>query len=212
MRAILQLVLTLIAVFSTAATVRAQNRLSATASHETLEIGSRLELFADDFLIERLEGTQLKLHEPHPAGVALRLDRPWEGSFSGYITVIKDGDRFRMYYRGSQRPAGQFRPTSACYAESAVGFRGPNRTGALQFSARAANSAVLAHAAPILAQLRAAAGRVPASGLGKVQSLAIRSQSGLIAFASGDGLRWLLTCPLLTQGHLIHKRRILVRS
>ena len=29
-----------------------------------LELGSRLELMVDDFLIERLDGTRLKLHSP----------------------------------------------------------------------------------------------------------------------------------------------------
>ena len=57
-------------------------------------LGSSLELFVDDFLIERLEGAALKLHEPVCAGVALRFDRPWEGAFCGYVTVLRDADKF----------------------------------------------------------------------------------------------------------------------
>ena len=47
-------------------------------SQEPLNIGSRLELFVDRYLVDRLEGTRLLLHEPRPAGVALKVDRPWK--------------------------------------------------------------------------------------------------------------------------------------
>jgi hypothetical protein len=62
-------------------------------------------------LIDRLEGARLKLHEPHPAGVALQFDRPWEGRFSGYITVLHDSDRYRMYYRGLSKDGADY-PTN----------------------------------------------------------------------------------------------------
>jgi hypothetical protein len=39
-------------------------------------IGSRRELFVDRFLIDRLENTQLKLHEPVSGGLAIRIDKP----------------------------------------------------------------------------------------------------------------------------------------
>ena len=69
-----------------------------------LDIGSRRELFVDSFLVDSLNGARLKLHEPRPAGVAIEYDQPCErgpvGSCSFYTTVIKDGDIYRMYYRG----------------------------------------------------------------------------------------------------------------
>ncbi len=43
------------------------------------DIGSRLELFVDDYLIESMNDLELKLHSPRPAGKVLILDRPWEG-------------------------------------------------------------------------------------------------------------------------------------
>ena len=70
-------------------------------SEEPLEIGSRLELFVDDYLVESMEGVRLKLHEPRSAGRVLTFDKPWEGVTSDYISVFKDDDRYRMYYRGS---------------------------------------------------------------------------------------------------------------
>ena len=65
-----------------------------------IDIGSRLELFVDDFLIDRMDGAALTLHKPVPQDVALVNDRSWEGSDIGYVTVFKDGDLYRMYYRG----------------------------------------------------------------------------------------------------------------
>ena len=40
------------------------------------EIGSRRELFVDRFLIARLDGASLRLHEPQPAEKVLEIDRP----------------------------------------------------------------------------------------------------------------------------------------
>ena len=54
----------------------------------------------DHYLIARMDGVELRLHEPRREGVALKFDRPWEGGFSCYTTVIKDGATYRMYYRG----------------------------------------------------------------------------------------------------------------
>ena len=56
---------------------------------DIVEIESRRELFVDDLLIGKMDGTRLKMHEP----VLLRseLKRP----FGHYATVLKDGDRFQ---------------------------------------------------------------------------------------------------------------------
>lgn len=68
-----------------------------------IHIGSRLELFVDHFLIEKLDKATLKLHAPMPREIAFHEDAPWEGNYGGYHSVVKDGDRFRYYYRGAQR-------------------------------------------------------------------------------------------------------------
>ncbi|SVB05952.1 uncharacterized protein METZ01_LOCUS158806, partial [marine metagenome] len=58
-----------------------------------INIGSRLELFTDQYLIDDLCGTSLRLHQPHKMPMA---NRPFWG---GYATVIKDRDSYRAYYR-----------------------------------------------------------------------------------------------------------------
>jgi len=67
---------------------------------DTIAIGDRRELFVDRHLIEKLQNTRLRLHEPRPAGTALVFDREYEGVHCGYTTIVKDGDVYRMYYRG----------------------------------------------------------------------------------------------------------------
>ena len=50
----------------------------------TCDIGSRLELFVDRWLIESLRGSAaLQLHRPVPRETALVTDRPWE---AGHLT------------------------------------------------------------------------------------------------------------------------------
>lgn len=65
-------------------------------TNQAIPIGSRRELFVDYHLIEQMTGTELRLHHPQPAGVALRFDQPWEGPGSAYCTIIQDGDRYRL--------------------------------------------------------------------------------------------------------------------
>lgn len=59
-----------------------------------VHIGSRLELFVDDHLIDQMTGSlRLKLHSPIRAEKVLEFDKPWEGPYSGYVTVLRDSDR-----------------------------------------------------------------------------------------------------------------------
>ena len=55
------------------------------------DIGSRLELFVDDWLVDSMSGTSLKLHDPVPQEIALDFDRPWEGSTSWAPVIAKEG-------------------------------------------------------------------------------------------------------------------------
>lgn len=91
---------------------------------EIHNIGSRLELFVDDWLIEEMEGARLLLHHPSLREVALVCDKPWEGNTCAYFTVFQDGDIYRMYYRGSHNnlESKKSSPQVTCYAESRDGI------------------------------------------------------------------------------------------
>lgn len=105
------------------------------ASIAPLELGSRLELFVDDFLIEQMSGVRIQLNRPQSAGIAFAFDRPWEGNVSWPVSVFKDGDLFRMYYLGRSAPeyvrtaglkpgevVAPVHPPFLCYAESEDGI------------------------------------------------------------------------------------------
>ena len=94
---------------------------------EHIDIGSRRELFIDHHLIGSLGGVRLVLHRPQPREIVLRFDQPWEGNTSGYVTVMRDGDRLRMIYRGHRMiwDGGKLRMSHSpvvCYAESRDGI------------------------------------------------------------------------------------------
>ena len=46
------------------------------AAPPVVEIGSRRELFVDEFIIDTLQGAQLRLHHPTPREVAITYDAP----------------------------------------------------------------------------------------------------------------------------------------
>ncbi len=97
----------------------AASRTEKAESEEPIDIGSRLELFVDHYLIDRLDGARLVMGRPRPAGTVLKADRPWEGPFNFAYQVIRDGDVFRMFYRGWSAGGS----VALCYAESRDGVR-----------------------------------------------------------------------------------------
>lgn len=113
-----------------------------------LDIGSRRELFVDDFLIDQQRGTSLKLHSPEAKEVALVCDAPWEGNTSAYYTLFADGDRFRMIYRGAhfdEKTKKQAHPEFTCYAESGNGIQWVKPTlGLVEYKGSTDNNIILA--------------------------------------------------------------------
>ncbi len=133
-------------------------RTAVLAEHheETIDVGSRLELFVDDFLVEEMSGVELMLHSPQSAGKALEFNKPWEGNTSFYVNILKDDDRYRMYYRGSNSPdyvqksllepgekVGVDHPFTISYAESKDGIHWERPDlGIYEFEGSKANSII----------------------------------------------------------------------
>lgn len=69
------------------------------------ELGTRRELFLDDWLIEKASGCRRQLNRPQRREIVFRTDAPWEGNGSGYQSIVQDGNRWLMYYRGGHHPA-----------------------------------------------------------------------------------------------------------
>lgn len=175
------------------------------AGEAPLHIGSRRELFVDHHLIDTLQGAQLKLHTPVRAGPVLKFDRPWEGAFCGYCTVIKDGDTYRLYYRGLPAAGrdGSNRETT-CYAESKDGIHWTKpKLGLYTVNGSRDNNVILQGQAPFshnFSPFLDSKPEVPATQ--RFKALAGTQKTGLVAFVSGDGTQWqkLRAEPVITEG------------
>jgi hypothetical protein len=78
--------------------------VSATAAatpDAPIDVGSMRQLFVDELLIGDKRNVELQLHQPVPREIVLTVDKPWENSVLTYVSVFKDGDKYRMYYRGT---------------------------------------------------------------------------------------------------------------
>jgi len=173
-----------------------------------VEIGSRRGLFVDHHLIGQLDGARLQLHEPRPAGIALQFDRPYEGVFSGYVTVIRDGGTYRMYYRGLPATKdGQADHSLAsevtCYAESQDGIRWTKPSlGLVEVLGSRGNNVILNRSvachnfAPFL---DTRPGVDPAR---RFKAVGGNRKSGLLAHVSADGIHFsrLRDEPIITGG------------
>lgn len=156
-------------------------------------IGTRRELFVDRWLIDRLVGASLELQRPIDAGAVMKFDEPWEGAFSGYATVIRDDDRYRLYYRGLPvAGADGSDRESTCYAESTDGVKW--RKPAFDFypteTGRSTNR-LLMHEAPATHNFSPFKdGNPQAKPQESYKSVGGTADSGLLAYVSADGVRW----------------------
>ncbi|MSU23278.1 MAG: hypothetical protein EXS32_05570 [Opitutus sp.] len=179
--------------------------VAASAAPAVVDLGGRRELFVDDFLVERMNGAEWRLHAPIDRGPALKPgDVPWEDTNTGYGTVIKDGGTYRLYYRGNASMTnGRY-----CYAESPDGvvWTKPN-LGLHEFAGSKANNIILAGRAgshsfsPFLDANPAASPDQRYKALGLLRT-ADDKRWELLAFVSADGIRWRLLReqPVMTEG------------
>lgn len=190
-------------------TILAANLVSCLHAAEPLDIGSRRELFIDGYLIAKLDGARQVLHRPIPREVVFVHDAPWEGSGSGYHTVFRDGDIYRLYYRGLHLDVSKGKlntgrhPPYYCYAESKDGIRWtrPN-LGIVEFEGSKKNNIILQglgthNFTPFKDENPNTPKEQRYKGIG-----GIKQEGGLYAFQSPDGIHWSLMQkkPVITNG------------
>lgn len=179
--------------------------LLSTGAQDPIQLGDRLELFVDRHLISELHGARLQLGQLRDEGTVLRFDRPWEGRFSGYSTVIRDGDRFLLFYRGLPRAGGDGTELECtCVALSSDGrtWERPE-LGLFEVDGHEAGNVVLAQAAPVTHNFSPFLDTRPGvSDEQRFKGLGGSQKSGLLAYTSADGLHWsrLQEEPVFTEG------------
>jgi hypothetical protein len=168
--------------------------VSAVETSAPIDIGSRRELFVDDFLIDTLRGTTLKLHEPVLAppltGDAVELE---------YGTVIKESDRFRLYTRARHNStrdgdAGEY----TRYFESTDGTHWTAPDLGLVEAPGTDWKNVILHDPPLchnFSPMLDAKPGVPASE--RYKALAGVNDTGLVGFVSADGIHWTKRAPVI---------------
>ena len=173
---------------------------------DAVRIGSRLELFADGFLIETMDGDAgHQLQQPKPHDVAIVTDKPWEGNTCAYYTVFQDGDIYRMYYRGShfdEQTGKAAHREVTCYAESRNGIDWTKpELGLIDWEGSTANNIVLdglgTHCLTVFRDDRPG---VPADA--RYKGISRGNPKGLYVFQSPDGLAWtrIQDKPVITNG------------
>ena len=171
----------------------AMGGLTAQETTQPLELANRRQLFVDSWLIDDLANVRLMLHAPVDEGPVVQFDKPWEGQFCGYCTVIKDGELFRLYYRGRPgKGADGDIGVVTCSAESRDGLTW-SKPNVNRFVAKgqAENNIILADAAPSTHNFSPMLDTAPnVDPQRRFKALGGTMQSGLVAWTSADGVHW----------------------
>jgi len=178
--------------------------INLTAWSQPIDISARRELFVDKLLIDRMHQTELKLHSP------VKAPRPKSPLPERHMmTVIKDGDRYQAYWRGSDSSfKGKIHTGHAGetvhYAESSDGHEWtfPD-LGLHKVDRTYKNNVILAKQPPFLTNFTPFLDKRPGidsserykalagyPGPGDKRGLK-EAGRGLFAFVSADGIHWI---------------------
>jgi hypothetical protein len=172
---------------------------AALANSNLVNISTRLEPFFDDYLVATVHNVSLVLGTPENNGTVLSFDEPYEGNFACYVTVLKDEQKYRMYYRGQSTDKS---PSVTCYAESNDGrkwvkprlglnaYQGRKDTNIIMVGDGTGNFCPFIDANPMVKPEE------------KFKAVGGSARTGLYAFASVDGVNWhrLYDRPVFTEG------------
>lgn len=165
---------------------------------KTLHIEDRRELFVDTYLIEKLDNVDHKLNTPVDRGPVLYYDEEQEVRSPAYVTVLKDDDIYRLYYRAGKglRRGGKAYTNDewTCYAESKDGINWEKPSlGLFEYNGSYDNNIVLAGEAPVHHNFSPFIDKnpnvVPAHKYKAIGGTG-REKVGLIPYSSPDGIHW----------------------
>ena len=110
-----------------------------------IDIGTNRQLFLDDHLIDSMSGARRTMHSPTRRETVLVGDKPWDKSSVAYMSVIRDGDLYRGYYRcdheGSDARTGSPRHTAYAESEDGIHWEKPS-LGLIEFNGSKDNNLI----------------------------------------------------------------------
>ena len=167
--------------------------------HGVKHIGTQRQLFLDAFWISAANGVSRKLHSPQKRETVLERNKPWEPGYVSYMGTMKDGDKFRGYYRCGKLGARGAETELTAYQESADGihWEKPN-LGIMEFEGSRDNNIVWMGPGANMAPFRDNNPDAPENERYK----ALVRTNNLLALVSADGLNWRLMQedPISTDG------------
>jgi hypothetical protein len=175
-----------------------------------VHVGDRRQLFLDHQWFDPHSAVELVMQTPRLEEVLLVRDRPWEGLGLDTPCLVKDGGRFRLWYRADEgsRAKDHEDVSWICYAESddCVHWKKPN-LGLFEHGGSRNNNIV--YPPDGFAGMHAKNPSVvidPGAKPDERYKMIARTWGGsrtdLVGFLSPDGLKWrpVETNPLLTEG------------
>lgn len=176
------------------------------------QVPPELHLFVDRSEIQSMRDCHLKLHSPVRREAVFTYDAPWEGAMSGYITVLKAPEGFRMYYRAQTDENSR---EYTCMAESKDGIHWKRPSpGLIEYNGSKDNNIIYtgsakgyreSHNFTPFVDLNPAAPadeRWKALGLGRYVLPSGEDIRALTALVSEDGIHWrkLQETPVMHEG------------
>ncbi len=81
---------------------------------------AKREVCWDMHIVEKNENVKLTMHKPVKKNIAFEFDTAWEGAKVHYLAAVKEGEKYRLYYRGEGDDING--PAYQCVAESDDGI------------------------------------------------------------------------------------------
>ena len=82
------------------------------------KLGKNRMLCWDDFLIDKMDSAEIRMHKPVKREKVITMDKSWEGNVCTYASIMKLGDTYRMYYRAQNinvLPDGTYDKNKGCF-------------------------------------------------------------------------------------------------
>ncbi len=174
-----------------------------------INMGNKLELFIDDHLIDTMSNARLLMHRPQPMPLP---QSPFTGS---YMTVLKDGDLYRGYFRryrpdfdGERKDGNPGECTCYTVSNDGIEWTEPELGLFEDDDCGGLKNAILCQA-PFAHNFSPFVDTRPGIPAGeRYKALAGTRQSGLHAFASADAVRWtkMSDGPVISYDETLHGR------